>query len=405
MQCKVPETGITISPIGEIVLCCAGDNVPIGHISEIDDVTEFFNSEVYSKLRSDFKGGYYPSQCEVCTVHGDAGRITRRIQYNMFDFPTFEEDVKSEVIPIRYLEISTSNICNQMCVTCSGKYSSRWAPYEQYALDVGLEWRNENHKFHTEKYKMTKNDVEKILKFVPGLQHLTIKGGEPFADPYNIMILEKVAETNPKCRIEICTNLQAISQKAIEILHRIEDVHIQISVDGVGDLYNWIRGGNFDQVVKNIERYNAFGGRTATIVTTVSIYNWMNLIDIIDYFKDNKAISIVTIANIVTYPKYCSPLYLHERHINEGLTKIRSYLNENFEQERDYFVGDDFYVGGVENLKSVIPTLDEYVGVGEMHKRMIDWIDFSLIARQNDEDIFELVPYLNEYRGIPTCMI
>ena len=68
-----------------------------------------------------------------------------------------------------------------MCVTCSGKYSSKWAPYEQQAIDVGLKWRNENHKFHTEIYKMTDNDVDKILKIVPHLQHLTIKGGEPLS--------------------------------------------------------------------------------------------------------------------------------------------------------------------------------------------------------------------------------
>jgi len=34
-----------------------------------------------------------------------------------------------------------------------------------------------------------------------------------------------------------------------------------------------------------------------------------------------------------------------------------------------------------------------------MHKRMMDWIDFCLIARQNNEDIFELAPYLNEYKN------
>ena len=30
----VPETGLTINPIGEIVLCCAGDNVAVEHIKK-----------------------------------------------------------------------------------------------------------------------------------------------------------------------------------------------------------------------------------------------------------------------------------------------------------------------------------------------------------------------------------
>ena len=52
MKCLVPDTGITINPIGELVLCCAGDHVPVGHIKDIDDVSDFFNSSVYNDLRN-----------------------------------------------------------------------------------------------------------------------------------------------------------------------------------------------------------------------------------------------------------------------------------------------------------------------------------------------------------------
>ena len=55
MRCMVPDTGITINPIGELVLCCAGDNVAIGHIKDIDNVSDFFNSDVYKDLRKKFK--------------------------------------------------------------------------------------------------------------------------------------------------------------------------------------------------------------------------------------------------------------------------------------------------------------------------------------------------------------
>jgi len=102
MNCLVPETGLTIDPIGEIVLCCAGDNVSIGHIKDIDDITHFFNSDVYNKLRKDFKEEKFPKQCSVCTVHHEAGRIARFHAYNRFSFPTFEEDTNSDIIPIRF---------------------------------------------------------------------------------------------------------------------------------------------------------------------------------------------------------------------------------------------------------------------------------------------------------------
>ena len=48
-------------------------------------------------------------------------------------------------------------------------------------------------------------------------------------------------------------------------------------------------------------------------------------------------------------------------------------------------------------MESVKPTIDEYLNIRVIQKRMIEWIDFCLIVRQNNEDIYELAPYLKEY--------
>ena len=391
----VPETGLTINPIGEIVLCCAGDNVAVEHIKNIDNITEFFNSDIYDNLRERFKLKDFPKQCDVCKVHWEAGRIARFDSYNRFKFPTYKEDIASETIPIRFLEITTSNICNQMCVTCSGKYSSKWAPYEQEAVDIGLHWRNENHKFHTKQYKMTDDDVNKVLDIVPHLQHLTIKGGEPFADPNNIKILQKLADTNPKCRVEICTNFQLVTKSVIELLHKIDEVHIQASIDGVGSLYNWIRGGNFEKTVNNINRYYEYAKRKIVIVSTVSIYNWMHIPELIDYWKDIEGVARISMANIVTFPMYCSPLYLPVNQIEEGKKKFFDYLESyDYVEKHDIYKTDNLMVSGIGNMRSIEPTTDPKVK--EIRERMLKWIDFCLIARMNDEDIFELSPHLKE---------
>ena len=397
MKCMVPETGITINPIGEMVLCCAGDNVAISHIKDVDNLSEFFNGPIYKKLRTDFKDKNFPKQCNVCWNHYEAGRIARFDSYNRFSFPTYEEDISSDTIPIRFLEITTSNICNQMCVTCSGKYSSKWAPYEQMAVDSGLDWRNENHKFHTETYKMTTKDVDKVLELVPGLQHLTIKGGEPFADPNNIKILKKLADTNPSCRVEICTNFQLVTNTVIELLHRIKEVHIQASIDGVDELYNWIRGGNFKKTVNNINRYHEYAGRKVVIVSTVSIYNWMHLPKLIDYWKDVDGVDRIGMANMVTFPKYCSPLYLSNYHIEKGLNNFFTYL-ESYDKINDWlYKSDKLMVSGINNMLSVKTNFDEDKKP-IIQKRMIEWIDFCHVARENNEDIFELMPYLKEVK-------
>jgi len=399
MKCMVPETGITINPIGEIVLCCAGDNTAISHIKDVPDLTEFFNGEVYDKLRKDFKEGNFPKQCNVCKVHWEAGRIARFDSYNRFIFPTYEEDKDAPITPIRFLEITTSNICNQMCVTCSGKYSSKWAPYEKMAVESGLTWRDENHKFHTEMYKMTKEDVDKVLDLVPHLQHLTIKGGEPFADPNNILILKKLAETNPKCRVEICTNFQLVTDYVIELLHRIDEVHVQASIDGVQEMYDWIRGGNFQKTINNIKRYHKYAGRHVIVVSTVSVYNWMHLPELIDYFIDVPGVPRISMANLVTFPKYCSPNFLTIQHQEEGKKNLFDYLESKFTKRSDtYWVSDKLHVSNLNNVMSVETTIDPFKTPAEIRKRMIEWIDFCLVARENNEDIYELAPYLKEYK-------
>jgi hypothetical protein len=400
MKCMVPETGITINPIGEMVLCCAGDNVAVSHIKDIDNLSDFFNGPIYDKLRKDFKEQNFPKQCDVCWRHYGAGRTARFDSYNNFSFPTYEEDLASDVIPIRFLEITTSNICNQMCVTCSGKYSSKWAPYEQMAVDYGLDWRNENHKFHTETYKMTTADVDKVLEIVPGLQHLTIKGGEPFADQNNIKILRKLADTNPSCRVEICTNMQLVTNTVIELLYRLDEVHLQASIDGVGELYNWIRGGNFEKTVNNINRYHNYGGRVCSVVSTVSVYNWMHLPELIDFWKDIPGVHRINMANMVTFPKYCSPLYLHDHHIQEGLDKFYNYLNSDpwvFNEQHQAYIQPNLIAHGLGNMNSCKTGLfvDEKP---KWQERMVKWIDYCHVARENNEDIWELAPYLQEYR-------
>lgn len=398
MKCLVPETGLTISPLGEIVLCCAGDSVALGHIKDIEDLNDFFYSDVYNQIRNKFKEREFPIQCKVCVNHYEEGRAARFDAYNRYEF--LEKGLK-------FLEVSTSNICNQMCVTCSGKYSSKWAPYEQYAVDIGKRFRNENHKFHTSIYKMNDKDVEKILKIIPGLEHLTIKGGEPFADPNNIKILECVADTNPKCKVQISTNFQLVTDKVIKLLHRIHYVNIQASIDGTHELYNWIRGGNFDKTVENINRYHEYAGRHVIVFGTISIYNWMHMPELIDYWKNIKGVPRINLGNLVTYPEYCSPINLKLEHIKKGLNKLHDYLNKNYTKDTkntfgDHYKSPNLNVRGINNVDSVLHPdgIDRHTEVysKKIHKEMMEWIDFCLIARQNNEDIFELAPYLKEYK-------
>ena len=136
----------------------------------------------------------------------------------------------------------------------------------------------------------------------------------------------------------------------------------------------------------------------------------MDIDKLIDYWIDIPGIRRFGTANMVTFPKYCSPLHLYEHHIKEGQEKLSSYLNSKFTKvdtsynfgkiaHRSSYINDKLHVFDVNNVMSVKLTEDEWTSNDIIRSRMMEWINFCLVVRQNDEDIFDLVPYLKEYRN------
>jgi len=124
----------------------------------------------------------------------------------------------------------------------------------------------------------------------------------------------------------------------------------------------------------------------------------MHLPELIDYWRDVDGVDRISMANMVTFPKYCSPLYLHNHHIEEGLNKFFEYLDSKYTKSNDsLYHSDKLLVSGINNMLSVKPDF-EADEKPKWQDRMVKWIDYCHVARENNEDIWELAPYLQEYR-------
>ena len=106
---------------------------------------------------------------------------------------------------LSYLEFSMSNICNQMCVTCSSYFSNKWIKQEP------LFGRTAN-----DMYSLTDKDIKTLEKGFSTLEQLQLKGGEPLADSRNIKFLETLFEVNDKAFVTMCSNMQNIPKKFLE---------------------------------------------------------------------------------------------------------------------------------------------------------------------------------------------
>ena len=320
--CSAPYTGLTISPTGDIVLCCASDEFPMAHISEIDRLDEFYNSYVMHDVRNIFKqklsAQTFPS-CQVCWKAKKNGYNSRFDQLQKYVYKYEPNDAALK--RIRFLEFTTSNICNQTCSTCSGKFSSKWAPYEKMAVEYGHHWRDQNHRFATESYRMSKEDINKILHILPHLEHLVIKGGEPFADRNNFEVLKELNRVNDDCMVRVCSNFITIGKSMLQLFEKDRPYRMTASIDGINDVYEWIRSTLFHKTVLTMQNFYNTTGIKMNIAITISLYNFFNLREIIDYFEPREYVSDISFT-LVTYPHYCSPTMLPQSVIDETVSEF-----------------------------------------------------------------------------------
>ena len=316
--CKVPFTGLYLQTTGNIVLCCHSQIDTLAHINDIDDLESFYNSKVMQYYRDELNKGNIETlhPCKNCIYNESLGHETFRQRIDKFyKFPTDSLDHQARKLgidtPIRYLEYTLSNICNADCSTCSSFFSSKWAKVDK--------------KMGRTVYPLTKVDdsaVEKIEKVLYGLNYLEIKGGEPFADVRNLRILNKLAEVNPYCNVSIVSNMHTITPESMQIIKKIPNLKVYASIDGVGKVYDWIRGGNFNKTVETMEEYYKQTKNKLQIGATISLYNFFNLEDIYYYFKDKEYIDNIVFHNWAIMPKYVNCDLLPKDVFEERQTKL-----------------------------------------------------------------------------------
>jgi len=308
--CKAPFTGFVIGPRGEINYCCNGisKDYTIATLDEVENLQEFFRtSEKLNYVREQSLEGNYSeiNPCSTCYLNEKSGRLSFKYIINEI----FPNDIKST--HIRFLEYTTSNLCNATCATCNSQYSSSWGKYEENPHPV---------------VKLSKENIEKIIKILPGLDWMMIKGGEPFVDKNNFYILNKLFDINKSCQVSFVTNMSILEDKHIEILKRNpKKVKINVSVDGTGKIYEWIRSTRFEDAVSNMEKLYYETGIQSNLAITLSIFNYFNLIDIFEYFSDKPYINWISFTNILYGPVGCGIKDLPEELFYSQKDKILNY--------------------------------------------------------------------------------
>lgn len=244
---------------------------------------KWFDSEIMEQLRSDLLSGVKNSMCDVCWKQEYISGKSIRTRY--IEKMGHMADIDKP--KIKYLDLKLSNECNLACRMCdytnSNQISKDVSAIEEQGLHLPSNWgRSPNHERLIDSKgikKAPKHIIDDIKSLLPDLQVLKLTGGEPTVIPevlelFDICIKEGYAEN---LQLNITTNGTKFNSRFLEKIKKFKDVYLNISCDGYGKVYDYIRypfkWDKFAERINDIKK----SGVGASITAVPQMYNIENI--------------------------------------------------------------------------------------------------------------------------------
>jgi sulfatase maturation enzyme AslB (radical SAM superfamily) len=341
--CPIPWNHIAIQQNGDFRICCQNIYVPFGKLSKDNvvanvstlNVQDARNCQEIKDLRVSMMNNERNSLCNLCYNEEDLGLNSKRINmlkvYNADKFIEETETdgtIDTEKYPLRYIDIRFGNLCNLKCRYCGPTDSSLW--YEEYAELAGTEvvkmpfYGSKTYELKNinNKWEVDSNDFEwyentrfwdQITKLIPYIDRYYFTGGEPTINKAHFKLLELIIEMGfaKNAVLEYNSNMFAIPEKLYNFWKKFKDVGIGCSIDGIGDMANYLRPpSKWDVLEKHIDELGFQPHKTihGSIATTISVYNILHFLDISRWLKNKNfnRIKVTPSYHILEGPKHMS---------------------------------------------------------------------------------------------------
>jgi MoaA/NifB/PqqE/SkfB family radical SAM enzyme len=336
--CMLPYMHIYGSAGGNMVPCCEAQETPLNNPSE--SAIESWNNDNYRELRRALANDERPERCAVCWHNEDSGIVSNRQQWEHDNWNTFADKIEvnddySVNNPPYWVELKVSNFCNLKCIMCSTH-----STYKRVAdLDIISKYQTDGHETRllrpTELFASL-NEWPELWDTVHTLQ---FTGGEPIINKEHYDLLAGIPQhIKKKIRLRYASNLSYIKFKKydlIKIWNEFKHVNIKVSMDGVGDVYNYIRqDGNWDTVYANMLALNNEPGIDVAAGITVQAHNVYQMPEFFKFWKDSPVDLKFITANILQTPSYLSPAIWQGEYKEAIIQKLRAHQVEHPEMDR-----------------------------------------------------------------------
>lgn len=387
--CSLPFTHQYRNTNGEIALCCDNAFNVIKQTPE-ESMLDVFNSPRMNRLRDNMLAGEKSRECDVCYKMEDQGLHSPRLRANEWWLSREPKalinqvtDYKNnkELTPVS-LDIRFSNKCALKCRTCNPHNSSTIAVEvnnmrdNRVSIPISLD-----QEYFLEKTEKRDSWTAQEIPLSSDLKVLNIVGGEPLIEEENNNLLELVAQLGADPEIRINTSFARKNNKLREIIKNFSHVLFIVSLDGLGELNNYIRhGSDFQEVLENIElnKKNLCGFNT-----TVSVYNVLYLADILEYISENYPNTY----HLVNLTSNHSPTELHNTP-----QEFRSQIIDKLETVKTKKLNSIIEVTEIDNVINVLKQ-DNFSD--ENFQKFLDYTKF--IDQQREENIAKVAPEFAKY--------
>lgn len=376
--CFLPLNALAVHPHGAKKFCLTSSLPPVVDKEEFESQ----RTEIHQQLLE----GKWPQSCHSCKLKESKNIQSRRTRTWERKIARYGETQAVQILQdqnksyIRHLEITFSNLCNITCAMCSSEFSSSWIKLDQKALDLGLNFRDFTRPYQTVN-RLSKMRMEEILEHAAEFDLVIIKGGEPTIEPLCLEFLQRLGKLRPENGPLVFIQTNG-TRNPLEWLPYTEGLKLEIgfSMDGLGEIGEWIRGTSFNQVLENFMIVARHPSVTEiTVDFTFSLYNCFHLSDFFEKMLELK----------LQFPKfrecavfqwvqqyYASPLAL----TLESRLKVREHLIQVFAKDPDFFLN-------YENLLKVLELPRLSAPLVETAKK---WTDFMNETRGSS--IYNLQP-------------
>jgi len=409
-----PFTGLATREDGAIKVCCRSQ--PVGWIQD-DTLENIWNGPIVRDVRKKVLCGERPEVCKPCFDLEDQGVESLRQRHINGVIPEARVNLYPNALdalaehytmPFEFptMEIKLNNLCNLKCRMCNPLDSTNWKDWDKV---VPFYKKENNYLVGTVERLVRKpgqyigtfddsdnwwNSFEKLL---PHFRRVEFAGGEPLMDPQHYKILDMLKPHGKNIEIKYATNGTTLGISQGRTIHdywpHFRSVAVNVSIDGIHDVYNYIRGnGDFNQVEENIKEIKKIPNVSRVVgAFTAQAGNILQAAECIDYFINK--MDIIFYSHRVSYPNCLSAQVLPQDLKELAIERLQAV---KLKVDTWHAVKNNALLGKVTHQQ--IQDSINYIQAKDQHNLWQDFLDFNFaLDTTRNQSLLEVVPEFRPY--------